>query len=47
MDPSIRVHGIACKAIFDCTVPYSLQNRFIRSQFLEVDKQKWADELVY
>lgn len=47
MDPSIRVHGIACKAIFDCTVPYSLQNRFIRSQFLEIDKQKWADELAY
>lgn len=47
MDPSIRVHGIACKAIFDCTVPYSLQNRFIRSQLLEIDKQKWADEPVH
>ena len=47
MDPSIREHGIACKAIFDCTVPYELQKNFIRSQFLEIDKDKWARELSF
>ena len=31
--PSIRDHGIACKAIFDCTVPYSEKHRFVRSRF--------------
>jgi len=47
MDPSIRVHGIACKAIFDCTVPFDQQQDFIRSQFLEIDEDKWASELAY
>ena len=45
MDPSIRVHGIACKAIFDCTVPYALKDEFHRSAFLDIDKDKWATEL--
>ena len=45
MDPSIRFHGIACKAIFDCTVPFDLKDNFQRSKFLEIDKQKWAKEL--
>ncbi len=39
--PSIRDHGIACKAIFDCTVPYSEKHRFVRSRFLELDPEKW------
>lgn len=47
MDPSIRFHGIACKAIFDCTVPFDQQDKFVRSQFLEIDKKKWAKELNY
>ena len=34
--PSVRAHGIACKAIFDCTVPYDLKANFQRSEFLEV-----------
>ena len=45
MDPSIREHGIACKAIFDCTVPYALKDEFHRSAFLDIDKDKWATEL--
>lgn len=45
MDSSIRFHGIACKAIFDCTVPFDLKDNFQRSKFLEIDKQKWAKEL--
>lgn len=44
-DPSIRVHGIACKAIFDCTVPYTLKDQFERCKFLEVDPAKWVPEL--
>ena len=42
---SIREHGIACKVIYDATVPFSLKNRFIRSQFLEIDEEKWASVL--
>lgn len=39
--PSIRYHGIACKTIFDCTVPFSLKERFQRAQFLDVDPSPW------
>ena len=42
--PSIRVHGIACKAIFDCTVPFDQKENFVRSNFMEIDKDKWAKE---
>lgn len=38
LDPSIRVHGIACKAIFDCTVPFDQKENFVRSNFMEIDK---------
>ena len=30
---SIRDHGISCKTIFDCTVPYHLKSRFARAPF--------------
>ncbi len=39
--PSIAVHGIACKSIFDCTVPYKMKEEFERCKFLEVDVKKW------
>lgn len=35
--PSIRDHGITCKTIYDCTVPYALKSGFERSRFLDVD----------
>ncbi|MGL5383234.1 MAG: UbiD family decarboxylase [Culicoidibacterales bacterium] len=38
---SIRDRGIATKTIFDCTVPYHLKSQFIRSEFVEVDIEKW------
>lgn len=41
---SIRVHGISCKAIFDCTVPFGLKDKFKRCQFLEVDPKKWLPD---
>lgn len=41
-DPSILNHGIACKTIFDCTVPFALKDRFKRAQFLEVDPKHWV-----
>lgn len=47
MSPSIREHGIACKAIFDCTVPFDQKDNFHRSHFLEIDEDKWAAELAY
>lgn len=41
MSPSIRDVGIACKTIFDCTVPYSEKERFHRARFMELDPSKW------
>lgn len=41
MSPSIRDHGIACKTIFDCTVPYSEKERFVRARFMDVDPSRW------
>ena len=43
-DPSIRVHGISCKSIFDCTVPFTLKDQFERCKFMEIDRQKWNIE---
>lgn len=40
-DPSIRDQGIACKTIFDCTVPYDQKERFKRARFLEVNPEHW------
>lgn len=45
MSPTIRDHGIACKTIFDCTVPYDQKQNFIRSRFLEVDSDAWLPEI--
>ena len=42
--PSIRDHGIACKVIFDCTVPYSQKDRFQRCQFKEVDPKHFLPD---
>ena len=44
VSPSIRDHGIACKTIFDCTVPFALKDRFVRARFLELDPEKWLKE---
>ena len=41
-DPSIRDHGIACKTIFDCTVPFSQKKRFERARFMDVDPKHWV-----
>ena len=46
-DPSIRVHGIACKAIFDCTVPYTMKDKFERCKFLDVDPKKWLPDFEF
>lgn len=45
ISPSIRDHGIACKAIFDCTVPFDQKHRFQRSKFKELDPKKWVPDL--
>ena len=45
VSPSIRDHGIACKTIFDCTVPFGEKAHFQRSRFLDVDPAKWVPEL--
>jgi len=44
-DPSILDRGIACKTIFDCTVPFGQKDRFIRAPFLELDPSHWAGEV--
>lgn len=41
--PSIRGKGIACKCIFDCTVPWEEKGRFGRAAFMEVaDWEKYT-----
>lgn len=47
MDPSIRDHGIACKTIFDCTVPFDQKERFQRCQFKEVDPKHWLPDFEF
>ncbi|OXN00029.1 UbiD family decarboxylase [Bifidobacterium vansinderenii] len=44
-DPSIRDHGIACKTIFDCTVPFDQKARFHRARFMELDPTHWVPDL--
>lgn len=39
--PSIKNHGIACKTIFDCTVPFDQKERFKRAKFMEVNPENW------
>lgn len=41
---SIRDHGIACKTIFDATVPYNEKHRFHRAKFMEVDPKHWLPD---
>ena len=40
-NPLLRVAGHSCKTIFDCTVPVHLRERFERSQFVDVDLEKY------
>jgi 4-hydroxy-3-polyprenylbenzoate decarboxylase len=42
---SISDKGIACKTIFDCTVPFKLKDRFERAKFMDVDPARFAPEL--
>lgn len=42
--PSIENHGIACKTIFDCTVPFAMKDKFKRARFMEVDPGHWLKE---
>ena len=42
--PSIRDHGIACKTIFDCTVPFDQKDRFVRARFMELDPSAWVKQ---
>jgi 4-hydroxy-3-polyprenylbenzoate decarboxylase len=43
---SIRDHGIACKTIYDATVPYSEKARFGRAAFMEVDVRKFLPDFI-
>lgn len=42
---TIKARGVACKAIFDCTVPFDQKKEFERAQFMEVDAKKWLPDL--
>lgn len=41
---TIRDHGIACKTIYDATVPMKEKHRFARAKFMEVDPKKWLPD---
>ena len=43
--PDIRAVGVACKCIYDCTVPFDQKTRFERARFMEIDNKKWASVL--
>ena len=43
--PHIRARGVACKAIFDCTVPFDQKERFTRAKFMNINMEKWKDVL--
>ncbi len=42
--PSIRSAGMSCKTIFDCTVPFSLRERFTRAPFRDVDIARFLND---
>jgi 4-hydroxy-3-polyprenylbenzoate decarboxylase len=44
-NPHIRARGVACKAIFDCTVPFDQKARFARAKFMDVKPEHWFPEL--
>lgn len=41
---SIRDQGIACKTIYDATVPFNQKARFQRAKFMEVDVKKFLPD---
>lgn len=41
---SFRDHGIACKTIYDATVPFNQKARFQRAKFMEVDVKKFLPD---
>lgn len=43
--PGIRERGVACKAIFDCTVPFDQKDRFQRAKFMDVDPKHWLPDM--
>ena len=45
-NPALRDYGITCKTIFDCTVPFEMKSRFKRSQFKDVDIERFLSNLV-
>lgn len=44
-NPMIRNKAIACKAIFDCTVPFAQKDRFKRASFKKVDPKHWLPDM--
>lgn len=40
-NPMLRDSGVTCKTIFDCTVPLHMKDVFERSQFADVDLEKY------
>ena len=43
---SIRDHGIACKTIYDATIPFNQKARFQRAKFMEVDVKKFLPDFI-
>lgn len=44
---SIRDVGISCKTIFNCTVPFDMEDKFKRAPFLDVDPRKWLPDFEF
>ena len=43
--PTIPAPGISCKTIFDCTVPFRMQERFRRAEFVDVDLSRFLPQV--
>lgn len=43
-NPKNQTKGISCKTIFDCTVPFHLKDKFKRTEYLQVDPQKFLPD---
>ncbi|MBP2656536.1 MAG: bsdC 1 [Firmicutes bacterium] len=44
-NPALREKGLSCKTIFDCTVPFAVKDKFVRSKFMDVDPARFVPEL--
>lgn len=43
---AVRENGLSCKTVFDCTVPYTLKEKFKRTPFADVDLDRFLKNCI-